>query len=192
MLHYSDEAILDGILNHDERVLKYVYSEYYLTIHTLISRNNGKSEDAEDIFQDSMVIIYQKVSDEGLVLECSFKTFLYSIARNLWLQKLEKTRSVGKRSLADIENFVDLSEEIMFEIHDEESEKYRLYQKHFLKLSKDCQKVLLLFMSKTPLKEIANIMGFKTVKYAKTRKFLCKENLKKRIFTDPKAKKFKK
>lgn len=190
MLHYSDEAILDGVLNHDENVLKYVYNEYFTTIHSLIIRNTGKSQDAEDIFQDALVIIYQKITDEGLKLECSFKTFLYSIARNLWLQRLEKSRNSGTQPIEDIENYIPLSDEMKYEIFDEEKEKYRLYQKYFLKLSKDCQKVLLLFMSKTPLSEIAKIMGYKTVKYAKTRKFLCKENLKKRIFSDPSAKKF--
>jgi len=189
MLQNPDEAILEGILHGDEKVLKYVYNEYYQTIRNLITRNSGSELDVEDVFQDAMVIIYEKVKDKELVLECSFKTFLYSVCRNLWLQRLEKTRSSG-RIVDDIENIVDLSDELMFEIYNEENEKYRLFQHHFLRLSKDCRKVLLLFLNKTPLKEIAEVMGYKTVKYAKTRKFLCKENLKKRILNDTKSKKF--
>ena len=45
-------------------------------------------------------------------------------------------------------------------------------------------------MKKMSLKEIAEEMGFKTEKYAKTRKYLCKEELKKRIINDPKCQKF--
>jgi hypothetical protein len=45
-------------------------------------------------------------------------------------------------------------------------------------------------MNKVPLREIAEIMGFKTEKYAKTRKFMCKEKLKNAIISDPNCKKF--
>ena len=189
MRHYSEKDILDGIYNGDKDVLKYVYDEYYPTIQVLIFRNSGKDEDAEDIFQDTLMIIYQKVKNNDLKLECSFKTYFYSISRNLWLQKLDKNKISGN-PYTDIENFIELSDEFMYEIFDEENEKIKLLQKHFLNLSEDCIKVLRLFLTKMPLKEIQEIMGFKTLKYTKTRKFLCKENLKKRIFNDPRYKKY--
>lgn len=189
MHHYSEKDILDGIYNGDKDVLRYVYGEYYPTIQVLIFRNSGKDEDAEDIFQDTLMIIYQKVKNNDLKLECSFKTYFYSISRNLWLQKLDKNKISGN-PYTDIENFIELSDEFMYEIFDEENEKIKLLQKHFLNLSKDCIKVLRLFLTKMPLKEIQEIMGFKTLKYTKTRKFLCKENLKKRIFNDPRYKKY--
>ena len=88
------------------------------------------------------------------------------------------------------ENLTDMQDSIQFEMRDAENEKYRLFQKHFLKLSEDCKKILKLFMNKVPLREIAEIMGFKTEKYAKTRKFMCKEKLKNAIFNDPNYKKY--
>jgi len=189
MRHYSEEDILKGIYDGDKEVLKYVYDQYFPTIQVLIYRNSGKDEDAEDIFQDTLMIIYQKVKEDDLKLECSFKTFFYSISRNLWLQRLEKNKISGN-PYTDIENFIDLSDEFLYEIFDEENEKINLLQKHFLNLSDDCKKVLRLFLKKLTLKEIQEIMGFTTLKYTKTRKFLCKENLKKRIFKDPRYKKY--
>jgi hypothetical protein len=64
------------------------------------------------------------------------------------------------------------------------NERYKLYQKHFTNLGKDCQKVLQLYFDKVPLKNIAQIMGFKSEKYAKKRKFKCKEYLIKSIKQD--------
>ena len=64
------------------------------------------------------------------------------------------------------------------------NERYRLYQKHFTNLGKDCQKILQLYFDKVPLKNIAQIMGFKSEKYAKKRKFKCKEYLIKSIKQD--------
>jgi hypothetical protein len=45
-------------------------------------------------------------------------------------------------------------------------------------------------MKDVSLRDIASIMGYKTEKYAKTRKYLCKEELKRRIATDPRYSKF--
>jgi hypothetical protein len=85
----------------------------------------------------------------------------------------------------DFESITAIPEPSVEEIQNIENEKHKLYQLHFLNLSEDCQKVLQLFLKKISLREIANIMGYKTEKYAKTRKFNCKEELKTRILNDP-------
>ena len=90
MIHFTDEAIVEGIKARDNRIIRYVYKEYFPTIKFLITTNSGTDTDAEDVFQDAMIIIYRKVVGDGLILTSSFKTFLYSICRNLWLQRLDK------------------------------------------------------------------------------------------------------
>ena len=188
MIHYTDEAIVEGIKLRDSSVIRFVYKEYFPTIKYLITTNSGTEIDAEDVFQDALVIIFRKTGEDGLILTSSFKTYLYSICRNLWLQRLD--RKTFSSEFLDADNLEDLQETIHFEFTDTESEKYKLFQQHFLRLSDDCQKILRLFLEKTSLKEIADVMGFKSEKYAKTRKFMCKEKLKNRILNDPNFKKF--
>lgn len=189
MIHYSDEAIIEGLRLRSDYIIKYIYQELFPTIKYLVVKNSGNEEDAEDIFQDGLIVIFKKIKDNQLELSSSFRTYLYSVCRNLWLQKLSKRKQFA-REFSDVESFVDLPDRVMEEIYDDEVEKYRLYQQHFLTLNDDCQKVLLLFMKKLSLREIAVEMGYKTEKYAKTRKYLCKEELKKRIINDPKCHKF--
>ena len=55
-------------------------------------------------------------------------------------------------------------------------EQFEIYRKHFKQLSKDCQKVLSMFLRGHLLREIAGEMGF-TEKYAKKRKYLCQQHL---------------
>jgi len=188
MNHYTDEAIVAGIKLRDREIIWSLYKQYFPTISHLITTNSGTEIDAEDVFQDALVIIYKKISDDELILTSSFKTYLYSVCRNLWLQKLDKkTFSTDILDLADDSEFQD---SIHFEFTDTESEKIKISQEHFLELSEDCQKVLKLFMAKTSLKEIAEEMGFGSEKYAKTRKFMCKEKLKEKILNDPRFKKY--
>jgi len=188
MIHYSDEAIIEGLRLRSDYIIKYMYQEMFPMIRYLVVKNSGNDEDAEDVFQDGLIVVFKKIRDHDLDLTCSFRTYIYSVCRNIWLQKLNKRKQYA-REFSDVESFVDLPDKVD-QFQEEEMEKYRLYQQHFLTLGEDCQKVLLLFMKKQSLKEIAVEMGYKTEKYAKTRKYLCKEELKKRIINDPKCHKF--
>jgi RNA polymerase sigma factor (sigma-70 family) len=189
MIHYSDEAILEGLRLRSDYIINFIYKEYFPLIRFLVTENGGADEDAEDIFQDGIIILYNKISLSQLVLSSSFKTYMYSICRNLWLQKLNKRKAIYEK-LSDVEEFIDLPKDMLQEASIEEAEMHRIIQIHFLSLPEDCQKILKLFIKNIPLREIAGIMGFKTESYAKTRKYLCKEDLKKRIADDPRSQKF--
>ncbi|MFC2096620.1 hypothetical protein ACFLQ3_02865, partial [Bacteroidota bacterium] len=67
----------------------------------------------------------------------------------------------------------------------EKNEQYKLYQKHFKRLEKDCQKLLQLFLKKVPLKEIADELGIESQQYIKRKKYKCKEQLVRYIKSDP-------
>jgi len=161
---------------------------FYFQIKVFVTKNRGSEEDARDIYQDALMVIYQKQQKENLTLSCSFSTYLYSVCRLLWLKQLEKR----KQHITVTEEsgiYVDVNDNILdiFNLN----EKYKLYQDHFNRLSFSCQKVLELFLAGIPLKEIANILGFKSEQYAKKRKYQCKEKLVSSIKNDPEYKKLK-
>lgn len=189
MIGYSDEQILKGILRHDNLILQYIYKQYYYNINYFIRKNQGSEDDASDIFQEAIIIIYRKIKENDLVFEkSSFKGYLFSVCRLLWLKQLEKRR-VEKEKLNDSLPYQeDLYDDNLNEIVIK-NERYGLYQKHFGALSTDCQKLLQLFFEKVSLKEIAMMMGYKSEKYAKKRKFKCKELLISRIKQDAEFKK---
>jgi RNA polymerase sigma factor (sigma-70 family) len=189
MIGYSDEQILKGILRHDNLILQYIYKQYYYNINYFIRKNQGSEDDASDIFQEAIIIIYRKIKENDLIFEkSSFKGYLFSVCRFLWLKQLEKRR-IEKEKLNDSLPYQeDLYDDNLNELV-EKNERYGLYQKHFASLSTDCQKLLQLFFEKVSLKEIAMVMGYKSEKYAKKRKFKCKELLISRIKQDAEFKK---
>lgn len=189
MIHYSDEAIQEGLRLRSDYIINFIYKEFFPLIRFLVTQNGGTDEDAEDTFQDGIIIIYNKININQFVLTSSFKTYMYSVCRNLWLQKLNKRKAIFDK-LSDVEEYIDLPKAMLSESNVEETEMHRIIQIHFLSLHDDCQKVLRLFIKNIPLREITKIMGFKTENYAKTRKYLCKEELKKRIADDPRSQKF--
>jgi RNA polymerase sigma factor (sigma-70 family) len=190
MANYSNDELLRGILRNNSAVLRYIYKSYYHKINAFVNWNNGNSQDANDVFQEAIIVIYRKVKEDKLIIsdDCSFETYLFSVCRLLWLKQLQSR----KESIVKLEDTEDFSETIyndgLTEIIDK-NERYKLYQDHFQKMGEECRKVLQLFFEKVPMKEITRIMGFSSDSYTKKRKHQCKEYLVKSIKQDTKFKK---
>lgn len=184
MIHFSDRAIVEGLKLDSDYIIKHIYQEFFPTIRYLIKKNTGNDEDAEDVFQESLIVILKNVQKEDFYLSCSFLTYLYSISRNLWMQKL-KTKMRETVNFDLIEEFFNIPETSNPETAEAEQMKYRIYREHFNAMEKDCQRILLLSLQKFSSRDIAETMGYGSDDYAKTKKYNCKERLKKSIMNDP-------
>ena len=69
MKEYSGTEIIKGIARKKERIIKYVYSTCYPDIRKLILTNAGNEHDAEDIFQEAMLKVFQKITAHGLEIQ---------------------------------------------------------------------------------------------------------------------------
>ncbi len=185
MQEYKAEEIIDGLRNRDTNVLDFIYKNYFQQIKVFINNNSGSDEDAQDMYQDGVLVIYQKIKSDNLTLNCSFNTYLYSVCRLLWLKQLEK-RKKSIEYAEESEKLVELDDDILKFYNS--NERYVIYQDHFRKLSQNCQKILELYMARIQLKEIANILGYKSDLYVKKRKHQCKEKLVNSIKNDPRFK----
>lgn len=183
MSEFSVEEIIEGIKARDNCVLQWVYKNYYPSIHHFIITNSGSPDDAKDIFQESIIVIFRKIKDQKhFLLNSSFKTFIYSIARNLWLKNLRAQKMEGQK-IKDQQSFIELRDE-PFKVSNEDL-KLSLYQKYFKLLPEDCQNILKLTARDIPQKEIAQAMNFKSENYVKKRKHNCKDKLVEMIKKDP-------
>jgi RNA polymerase sigma factor (sigma-70 family) len=189
MRSIPDIKMMNGLREQRNNCIRQMYREYLPVAKSIVEKNSGTNEDAEDVFQDSLVILYTKVSNGPITLNCSLKTYFYSICQNIWRQRLDrKWRIQLEESMAEEPD--EMYEIFSAEIKEEEMEKSRLLRYHFLTLPAKCQKVLELFLHDTPLKEIASRLGYKNEEYAKARKYMCKNMLRKRIMDDPRCKPF--
>lgn len=179
---YSNEEILKGITERRSKVLLFIYSEYLPMIRNFITRQNGNEIEAEDLFQDTIIIIYEKIKSRNLKLSSSFKTYFYAISKYLWFQRRQ-----GLNRLVFHDQQEELWDVIMGYEEYKEFEEEKLFQEHFINLDKDCQKVLQSYFDKKPYKEIADDLNFKS-SYIKKLKFNCKEKLFQSIVNDPRYK----
>jgi RNA polymerase sigma factor (sigma-70 family) len=189
MKTYTDEQIQKGILRHDNLILSHIYKQYFFKVNAFVRKNSGTEDDVNDIFQEAIIVIYRKLKENDLLFENrSFEVFLFSVCRFLWLKSLQKRKTEKEKIIESLPfNSEIYDDDLSFVV--EKNERFLLYQKHFKNISSDCQKILQMFFEKVPVKQIANVMGFKSEKYAKTRKYKCKELLIERIKQDPAYKK---
>ena len=189
MKTYTDEQIQKGILRHDNLILSYIYRQYFYKINAFVRKNSGSDEDVSDVFQEAIIIIYRKLKEnEQLFSDRSFDVYLFSVCRFLWLKSLQKRKTEKEKINESLPFNQEIYDDDLAQIV-EKNERFLLYQKHFKNISSDCQKILQMFFEKVPVKQIAQMMGFKSEKYAKTRKYKCKELLIERIKQDPAYKK---
>jgi len=174
--------LIDGIKNKDSKTLNFLYKKYFSLVRSFVLNNNGTTDDAKDVFQEAVIAIFRYSQNENFELKCSFETFLYSICRTIWLNNLRNKR-VHLNKINEISEFIIFSSSTNEMI--EESLEYKLYQKHFQRLSEECKKLLQLFFDKVSYAEIAKLLGYSSVGFVKKKKFNCKEFLMKSIKNDP-------
>ena len=86
----KDSEVLNKISIGDESALDFLYKKYYRMMTNLVIKNNGTEQEAKDVYQDALVVFWQKAASGNLVLTSKISTFLYSICLNLWRKELER------------------------------------------------------------------------------------------------------
>lgn len=184
----SDSDILNLLRSPDEtdndKGLNCIYRISSKTILKFITGNSGTEDDAKDIIQDAVIIFYEKIKNKDLLLECSISTYIYSVCRNLWLNKIKHS----KRFLNDVSDYISVDENITEGIDDDSRNKEFIVM--FNELGESCRQILLYFYyDRLSMKEIMSKMNFKNEQNAKNKKHKCLNYLRKIVFKNKNFKK---
>jgi RNA polymerase sigma factor (sigma-70 family) len=174
----SDTDILELIKQgKDQRAFAKLYT-HFPKVAKLVRDNNGMKDDARDVFQDALIIFHRKARSADFVLTSSISTYLFSVCRNLWREELRRrNRSLSKWEVEDVpEVAADLPALLARE------GEFSLAEKALRTLGEKCIDVLQRFyIAHEPLMDIAQALGFAGEGAAKTRKYKCLEEARKRF-----------
>ena len=174
--------IIDGIKKRDNKVLTFIYKEVFPAVRYYVISNGGSHDDAKDVFQESIIIAFKQISENNIEIKTSFDAYLYGMSRLIWL-KILRNKKIHDKNISHLKE-----SETDYSSNDgmiDEDLEMRLYRKHFLRLGEECQKVLQMTLDNVPYEEIAEIMGYKSEKIVRNKKYKCKEMLIKMIKEDP-------
>jgi len=177
----SEKTLLQGLAKNDKKAVETIYRENYSTVQSLIINNNGTADDAKDIFQEAMIVLYEKARSGTFELSCQIKTYVYSVSRRLWLKKLQQA-SRFSGDIGNAEAVVPVDDDV--EEHSRRDAEFEMMGRAILSLGEPCKSLLEAFyLQKKNMQEIAVSFGYTNAENAKTQKYKCLMRLKKIFFT---------
>jgi len=180
-VQFTDEQFIDGLRTGSSEVLNSLYKKYYNIVLKFIVNNSGSEEAAQEIYQETIIVLYENVQKSNFVLSCQLQTYIYSVAKRLWLKQLKKN---GKTFLFKDEgenDFVDLSEEL--EDHMNKESEIEQMNKSLTELGEPCGTLIKdFYVNRLSMDEIAEKFGYTNADNAKNQKYKCLQRLKKYFF----------
>ena len=163
----KDEKILHLIEEGDESAIDVLYKKHFRMMAKLVMRNNGTEDDAKDIFQDALIVFWQKVRSKELTLTSKISTYLYSICQNLWRKELVRKSRESNEEV-----------EIAHEVDYDREDRINAMRECVNSMGDTCRKVLsLYYFDGVSMNDIAEILGFANSNTVKTKKYKCKQEL---------------
>ncbi len=163
----KENEIFERICKGDEKALDIIYQKYYRMMTKLVITNSGTEQEAKDIYQDALVVFWQKSVSGNLVLTSKISTYLYSICQNLWRKELDRKKRLSNEEKDSIE----------IQDHDK-VERAKLINLCIDQMGDTCKKVLMYYyFDGLSMQDIADKLGFANTNTAKTKKYKCKQKL---------------
>lgn len=175
-------TLLTGLARNDKQSVEVIYSRHFPMVQSMIINNNGSSEDARDIFQEAMIVLYERARTPEFELNCQLKTYLYSVCRRLWLKRLAQSQRYIPQ-VSSIEETVPVEEDI--ELHEQKNLEFQMMERALLGLGEPCKSLLEAFyIQRRNMSEIAATFGYTNPENAKNQKYKCLLRLRKLFFSE--------
>ena len=176
----TDREVVLGILNNSDDALNKLYVGYFPMILQFILNNNGDEDDAKDVYQEGIIVLYNKIKSGDFELSSKLKTYLYSVCRRIWLKKLSQ-QSKKTNNIADFEDVI--STDVDMEDHELKEEQFDKMQSALLHLGEPCKTIIQdFYINNLSMHDISEKFGYTNTDNAKTQKYKCLQRLKKLFF----------
>ena len=161
----ENQALKDIYTSHRGSCLSWLKSSYSIS-----------EEDGKEIFQSSIIILYDNVMTGKLQeLTVSIKSYLYSIAKN---KAREHLRKAGK--IVDGEKFQLVAQENGIELKQKLESKINKVNQALQNIGDPCRSLLQLYYYKRiSMTDIGTLMGYKNSDTVKNQKYKCIKRLQK-------------
>ena len=171
---YSDPELVSAIRqnSHPEEPIKYLYAKHFDNLTNFVRVNKGSQPDAEDVFQEMILVFIDLVQKEKFRGESSIKTFLYAIIRNLWLNELKKRNRSLIRDTEYYDHGAKADPDIQANIEANEVRKQIFYLMD--QLGEMCKRILVYFYyDDLSIKEIVERLEYENEQVVRNKKYKC-------------------
>lgn len=176
----TDREVVLGVLNNSEETLNRLYAGYYPMVLQFILNNSGDEDDAKDVYQEAIIVLYNKIKTGDFELSSKLKTYIYSVSRRIWLKKLSQ-QSKKTNNLSDFEDVLAVEEDV--EQHEEKDQQFQKMESALQHLGEPCKTIIQdFYINNLSMTDICEKFGYTNTDNAKTQKYKCLQRLKKIFF----------
>ena len=176
----KEKDLLEGLALGDKKAVETIYKDNYNMVQSLVINNNGSVQEAKDIFQEAMIVLFEKARSGSFELNCQIKTYVYSVCRRIWLKRLQQ----NNRYLNEVEGMigtVQVEEDV--EEYEKRDQEFVMMEKAISSLGEPCKSLIEAFyIQKRNMQDIASQFGYTNADNAKNQKYKCLMRLKKLFF----------
>ena len=168
---HPDQSYIEGLANNDSAIIQSIYKKFVPKVISYIRNNSGDEDQAQDVVQEIMIVLFNQAKAKSLQLSCPFDAYFFLLCKRKWLNELKKASNKGvtikEEETSTNEPTADMVAETEFF-----EEKQQLFDAMFQKLGEKCQEVLKLSFTIKSMEEVAEKLHV-TYGYVRKKKSLC-------------------
>ena len=171
----SDDRLLDMMKKGDEEALVMLYKANKRMVSSYLLRNSGNENDAQDMLQEAVIVLWERVRSGRFEHSAKLSTFIYATVQNMWRRRLIKM----KREIPSDVNDDVLNSYVQSTLDDLiEEEQSRNIAAALVKMGEPCRTLLILFYwEEKSMEQIAKELKFANADTVKSKKYQCKKAL---------------
>ena len=185
---FTDSDLVEAIREKDmlEQAISQLYLDQAESTRSFIMGKGGTEQDADDIFQETIVSFIDIVQKGKFRQESSIGTFLISISKNLWYNEIRRRQRAGNREkIFELDR--NQEEGPVTETIQDREMKQQL-NKLLQEMGESCRRILSLFYYENlSMKEIVSQMHYENEQVVRNKKYKCLQQLTDKIKQNPLA-----
>ncbi len=170
------DKIINDLKTENNFAFGKLYKDNFNKISNFVKNNSGNQTDAEDLFQDAMMVLVEKLRQDNFQLTASINTYVYAICKNLWFKKIRNKNY--ELSVDKIQSF-DFLTSIEDSIKGEKTYLEKL-KGYLLKITDHCNRLIQdMFFKEKTIDQIQKDYGYSSRHNAQNQKYKCVEQIRK-------------
>jgi len=173
---HPDHQYIEALRQNDPRGIRKIYDLYSTQAIRWVTNNNGTSDDAQDVFQEALIVLYEKACDQEFVLTCPLGALLHVVWSRKWIDRIrsknkesEVRKSEERRYDLEVgDDVLVLAEDALSNAREQES-----LAKAFEQLSELCRRMLSLLSEGADAKSVVLQLELNSVDTLYRRKNAC-------------------
>ncbi|MFK5856199.1 MAG: RNA polymerase sigma factor [Bacteroidota bacterium] len=179
MKEYTTQEILNGISENDSTIVQYIYDRYFHSIRKFIEKFGGGKDDALDVFQEGIIVIYEQLVSGEIKKINNFRTYFFSICKFKWFNmirdgKFDEFSTVEMDEILPALEYQKSLESLSGNL--EKERRVKVFFNSFMELSNTCRMMIRYVAHGWAIEDIADKTDF-SVAYTYRKRQACLNKL---------------